>query len=360
MACNAKVLCHDDKCVMCFERSFASHPLAVEWHPDNNLSPRMVFKGVNRRKYKFTCARCRHVYDAILLDLSNGSGCPYCANRRLCSDEDCEICFDKSFASHEKSAFWSQSNGISPRMVTLGNNRTKYKFDCPTCKHTFETDVNHIVASGRWCPYCGIKRLCYDDNCKFCFDKSFASHDLAEYWSVKNILHPRSVFKNTHDKYWFDCPDCDISFAAALNHVNVMKSWCPNCVNKTEKKLLCWLLDQYEVKAQVRFDWCKSRTTGIRLPFDFCIEQLKILIELDGEQHFRQVSNWISPEEQQKQDLYKMDCANENGYTVVRILQEDVFHDRFDWKSELQQQIHLRTEPERVFICMNDEYKKYV
>lgn len=47
------------------------------------------------------------------------------------------------------------------------------------------------------------------------------------------------------------------------------------------------------------------------------------------------VSNWASPEEQYKNDVFKEKCANDNGYSVIRILQEDVFNDTYDWLGEL-------------------------
>lgn len=55
------------------------------------------------------------------------------------------------------------------------------------------------------------------------------------------------------------------------------------------------------------------------LPYDFVIH--KIIIELDGLQHFQQVGNWKSPTENLIRDKYKEDCANNNGYSIIRILQ---------------------------------------
>jgi hypothetical protein len=58
----------------------------------------------------------------------------------LCENEDCQTCFEKSFASHEKSKYWSDKNGIvKPRQVFKSVN-TKYWFDCD-CGHEFETAV---------------------------------------------------------------------------------------------------------------------------------------------------------------------------------------------------------------------------
>lgn len=67
----------------------------------------------------------------------------------------------------------------------------------------------------------------------------------------------------------------------------------------------------------------------------------KIIIEIDGEQHFRQVWNWKSPDENQKNDIYKMKCANSNGFSVIRILQMDIYYEKYDWIKEIIDTIEL-------------------
>jgi very-short-patch-repair endonuclease len=113
------------------------------------------------------------------------------------------------------------------------------------------------------------------------------------------------------------------------------------------------LIKQYKV------EWCKNKSY---LPFDFCIEEYKIIIELDGNQHFNQVSNWKSPEENQKTDKYKMECANNNCYSVIRLLQEDVFYDKYDWKTELIniiEKIKLDNIIQNIYMCKNNEYENF-
>ena len=68
--------------------------------------------------------------------------------------------------------------------------------------------------------------------------------------------------------------------------------------------------------------------------------KIKIIIEVDGPQHFKQIASWLSPEETLTIDLYKMDCANKNSFSVIRILQEDVLYDRYDWLDELTKNIY--------------------
>jgi very-short-patch-repair endonuclease len=73
--------------------------------------------------------------------------------------------------------------------------------------------------------------------------------------------------------------------------------------------------------------------------YDFEIGK-NILIELDGLQHFQQVSNWQSPEIQQERDKYKIKCALENGKNIIHIYQEDVLHDKNNWEKRLEKIIN--------------------
>jgi hypothetical protein len=123
---------------------------------------------------------------------------------------------------------------------------------------------------------------------------------------------------------------------ACFGSLRSMKSWCPYCLNKTEIVLYEYLKTIYTITRQFKIDWCKNPKTNRHLPFDFVIEEFKLIIELDGVQHFTQVSNWKSPQTIRTNDIYKMKCAIKNGYSVIRLLQEDVFYDRIDWKNILQ------------------------
>jgi hypothetical protein len=116
---------------------------------------------------------------------NNNSWCSYCSNKELCNNK-CEICFNKSFASNEKSKYWSNKNKIEPHKV-FKNSNNKFYFDCNNCNHTFETQISHITNYNQWCPYCcfPMHLLCKDENCMLCFNNSFASHKNIEYWSKK-------------------------------------------------------------------------------------------------------------------------------------------------------------------------------
>ena len=365
--CSNQTLCDREDCTMCFEKSCASHEMNKAWSDNNDIQSRQVFLQSNK-KIKFDCLICHHVYETTPNHYYNRDNqCSYCSNRKLCEKEDCKTCFENSFASQEWSYQWSEKNGdVNPRQVFKYSN-TKYWFNCVTCCHEFESGLNNVtVTQSSSCPYCSNppKQLCENEDCQTCFEKSFASHEKSKYWSVKNdYVKPRQVFKSSTDKYWFNCDTCSHQFNSILNNITGKKSWCPICVNKTEKKIYEQLLQSYpNIISQFRADWCKSQITSRILPFDFVLEEQKIIIELDGNQHFVQVRNWKTPEEQFENDQYKEKCANENGYSIIRIIQEDVWNDTYDWFDELTQNIIKITSEntiQNIYMGKKNEYKHF-
>ena len=96
------------------------------------------------------------------------------------------IPFDKSFASHEKAKYWSDNNELKPNEISKGSDKKCY-FNCDKCNHIFLIQLN-VVTRGGWCNYCSNTKLCENNECKLCFEKSFASQDKSKYWSNKNEL----------------------------------------------------------------------------------------------------------------------------------------------------------------------------
>ena len=241
----------------------------------------------------------------------------------------------------------------------------KYWFECDKkeCGHSFYSSLSKISGNDmRWCPYC-VNKLCENEECTSCLNKSFASHEKSKYWSKKNgDIKPRQVSKSNNKKYWFEC-DKKHHFNSVISSIT-RGTWCPKCSNKTETKLYDKLKEIYpKLEHQFNVEWCKNKVTNNFLPYDFVLHEHKIIIELDGEQHFNQVSNWTSPEENFKRDKYKEKCANENGYSIIRILQDDVWNDKYQWLEEIDKNIKeiIKNKTlKNIYICMNNEYKNYV
>lgn len=358
--CNRDGLCNNESCQFCYNKSFASHPMAKNWSNKNDILPRNILKG-SERKILFDCDKCNHSFESKLFSVSSGTKCPYCTNQKLCQYE-CDLCFNKTCASHEMAKVWSQLNNFSPREIFLQSNK-KIIFNCSSCSHQYETTPNHYYNRNGSCPYCANKYLCSLEDCQKCYDKSFASHHFANCWSDKNNNIPRNVFKGSETKFMFNCNTCNSEFESKLYNV-LTGYWCPYCKNKTEAKLLSFLKENYtDYKSQLRFNWCRYSKTDNIMPFDFGFNNDKILIELDGDQHFKQVSNWDSPESVQEKDIEKINYSIKNGYSVIHIYQNEVWNDIYDWKTILKNAIENLKENKNykvIFISCCDIYSSHI
>ena len=197
------------------------------------------------------------------------------------------------------------------------------------------------------CPKC-IKNI-VSNSIEFIEKANIIHEDKYDYSNVNYIKStiPISIICNKHGIF-SQTPDL---------HIN-QKCGCPNCINKTEFKFFTKIKDFFpQIKRQFKVEWCKNK---LYLPFDFCIEEDKIIIEIDGQQHFKQISNWTSPEIQIERDIYKIKCANENGFSIIRLLQEDILKDNYDWIDEIKNSI-IKIKDEKIiqniFLCKNKKYE---
>jgi len=73
------------------------------WHEEKNgdITPRDVEKK-SRVKYWFKCDNCNHDFSETLNNITNkNKWCPYCTAKKICDDDECEQCYNNSFASLE-------------------------------------------------------------------------------------------------------------------------------------------------------------------------------------------------------------------------------------------------------------------
>ena len=335
--CPSRKLCKDENCKICFEKSFASHSMSKFWG-QNKTIPRFILKQSNA-KYNFICDICSHSFDMQISCMEDGKkSCPFCSSQIICKEKNHEVCFKKTFASHPYSKYWNYKlNSISPTDIFIGCNK-KYFFTCEKCEHHFESVVNSVSSSKKFpCGYCTNKILCNNKKCDSCFRKSFANHEKSKYWDYKkNNLTPRDIFRCAKNKYFFICERCKSSFSCSLNSIVSGGCWCPYCHNKTEIKLWTWLIKLFpDTIRQYKPDWSFSYTTNRKLPFDLYIPTHNIIIEIDGPQHFFNVSNWGSPKYTQTQDLHKMKLAYNKSVSdnkpmlFIRIPYEYIYKEKF-------------------------------
>lgn len=299
--------------------------------------------------------------------------------RKLCGEEACQTCFTRSFKSVKNKTksgklkvdcySHKDNNNIKPINICKYSSQ-KFNFICEICNHSFEKSINSITKHDSWCFFCVNQKLCINDNCNICFLKSFASFKnktannklkLDCFDNNKNKIKPRQLFMNIRNRIWFTCDICNLSFRTRIDGVTKSGVWCSFCKNKTEQIFLTWLKNnyKYEIKQQIKYNWCISPDSNRNLTYDFAIEELKLIIEVDGLQHFKQVSNWYSPEYAFEHDRYKIKKAILNNYSIIRIFQEDIYKNENNWENNTKNVIKKYTKP--IMICIGSEilYKKY-
>jgi hypothetical protein len=147
---------------------------------------------------------------------------------------------------------------------------------------------------------------------------------------TKNDKTPNEIsIHNASRRVWWKC-SVGHEWDTSLTQRVALATGCPTCKHKTQQKLFDFLSAHYtNVVQQFKIDSCKLKN---HLPFDFCIPGKNTIIELDGDQHFKQVSTWKPPDK--KRDAYKMKKAKEAGYKVIRLYERDVFNYTYSWLEE--------------------------
>lgn len=274
--------------------------------------------------------------------ITHKQGCQKCIGNYLSNTEDF---IEKAKLIHDNKYDYSKINYI--------NNHTNVVIICKEHGDFEQTPQTHL--SGCGCKCCGIATM-----------KIKQKTDVDDFIKNANIIHnnkyeySKITYINARTKIIITCKSHGDFEQTPDSHLR--GCGCPYCVNKTEFILYEYLQKLYEITKQFKKGWCKNNDTNKYLPFDFCIEEHKIIIELDGRQHFEQVMNWKTPEEQYENDKYKQKCANENGYSIIRLLQEVVFNDKNDWKTKLINNIEkIKTDNiiQNIYICKNKEYQLF-
>jgi hypothetical protein len=206
-----------------------THPLiAAEWDHSLNsgITPEDVSAG-SGKKFWFKCAK-GHIFDAVICNRRNGQGCPYCANRRICSDNNLQATFSKI----AKEWHPTKNGKITPKDVIPGSCKS-YWFKCEL-GHEWEVILAKRTKRGDGCPYCSNNRLSKEN----CLQAKFPK--LAKEWHpTKNgKITPKDVVSGSRMKYWFKCSQGH-DWKTNLSNRTGKLTGCPYCDGKLVCKSNC-------------------------------------------------------------------------------------------------------------------------
>lgn len=244
--------------------------------------------------------------------LSYKHGCKKCANinqglkRRTYPEE----ILKRMKSTHKDKYDYSES--IITRM------HDKIKIKCNTCNHIFYQAPSEHIHARQGCPKCAGKMLKTPE--EFIKQAIIKHGNLYKYDRVK--------YKSGTTEVEIYCTKCKKYFMQIpKSHLN--GSGCKFHMFKTQKKLLEFLEEHFDdVYTEQIFEGLKLKR------FDFYLHEYNLVIECDGPQHFRQVKDW-NLEKTKESDQLKMQFCLENEINVIRLLQEDIWNDKYDWRYRL-------------------------
>jgi very-short-patch-repair endonuclease len=286
----------------------------------------------NNKKFWFNCDICSHEYEQSPLNKTSGRGCPYCSNKLRCGK--CQICLKNSCFIYKDE--WSCKNKEKCEYVAISSHK-KFIFNCLKCSHEYHQKPNSKT-SGKGCPYCSNQKRCGD--CDICLKNSCFIYK--KIWSDKNKEKYEDVAISSHKKFIFNCLKCSHEYEQTPNSKTNNGQGCPHCVNKTELKVADFLKQQ-----SIKFI---SQFKINRKCYDFYLPDFNLILEIDGDQHFKQVSNWESHEQNMNNDIEKMKTGLAKSMSFLRIYQPDIWGDKIDWKTVILKNLYKRTLPDITYV----------
>lgn len=343
--CTTGPLCEDPLCNVCNERRDPCISQYWIYEKNGDIDPITISKGVSKTHYWFNCKACGHETHTEPRSFAASTKCVYCTSGRMCANLKCKVCNKRRDPLILQLWMYEKNGDYDPYTLTKSSD-LEFWFKCIRCSHETYNSVRGAIKN-KGCRYCD-KQLCSDYDCQICLPNRFSSHPMSKYWdyTANNGRDPRDLRPYSSIKCIFICPYCNKSYPKEPKHITYKNTWCPCRTNKTETLLKEWLKEEYPrytITPQYRLESLDKRR------FDFYIPELNLIIEVDGEQHFKQVSRWHSPFYNLMWDCTKMTHALGNRDSIIRILQEDIWHNRIDWKSQLSTHIRKYEVPQVIY-----------
>ena len=225
--------------------------------------------------------------------------------------------------------YWSDKNTKNPFHIGYQSPQ-KIWIKCQETDYHPDYDISCVAFSkGERCPYCAKKRITKEDSLGFKYPQSF------DYWVEKKTT-PYDYFPLSNKSvYW----KCDIHGTYKRKICDMVESdfRCPQCKkwlteSKLQHKVDVYISEKYK---DVRHENnCTivpiNPNTNYPLPFDNEIVELKLIIQVNGAQHYSSEpfkaifdDKIHTPEEQLKYrqylDSYKKEYALSHGYHYLEI-----------------------------------------
>ncbi|AZU61076.1 hypothetical protein [Neobacillus mesonae] len=305
-----KILSRGQRCPKCFNR----HKSKVKNSTDNFL---INFTKLANGEYELLSeykgvgsyitvkhVYCDHIYNVRPGNFISGRRCPKCGEVNRANSRSKTI-------SEVKAAILEKFGSKIELLEYSGRIRTKSKFFCNKCNQAFETTCSSLLAKNNLfgCRYCYLS-----NRETGAFTKEEIQHKFDEVWPGEYLLISKEVKWDEFTQVLHK--GCGGVFDVHPYAFIKRQSCCLLCessrVSRGEKRIMKYLeSERIPYKMQYSFD---DLVLQKALKFDFAIlheDKPLMLIEFDGEQHFKSVEHFGGDE---KFEITKLRDEIKNQY----------------------------------------------
>ena len=224
---------------------FLNPEIAKEWNyeKNGNLKPEH-FMPNSGKKVWWKCSQ-GHEWQAIIESRNTGSGCPYCAGKKVLKGYNDLQTINPALA---KEWNYEKNNDLTPADVTPNSDK-KVWWKCGK-GHEWQATIDNRN-KGKKCPYCSGRYAVKGET-----DLHTVNPTLAEEWNYEKNdgLVPTDVLPNSNKKVWWKCRKGH-EWQAVICHRN-KGSGCPYCSNK---KVLPGYNDLLTTNPEIALEWHPNR-----------------------------------------------------------------------------------------------------
>ena len=270
----------------------------------------------NKQKVKIFCKKHRCFFNQLPNDHLRGrTGCPECIKEKLseANSSDKNIFIEKANKKYNYKYDYSY--------VDYKNDKTNIKIICPIHGMFEQTPKAHLY-SKYGCPLCGDEQKINSEE------------------EIINSLPNKEFFENiqkvsTHSADWLItriCPKCGNKLTKTIHYFKYDFKLC-DCEKPNdylgEARIADWLSkNNIRFERRYHFPGLKDQKS---LNYDFYLPDLKVLIEHQGEQHYKPknfggISSEVAEKNfilQQRHDELKREFAKDNGFSLLEISYKD-------------------------------------
>lgn len=221
----------------------------------------------NQTKIDFKCKVCNIIHKIKPYSIFNGwNGCIHCLNKKF-NNESIDI---------------QLKNKSIKRIQNYINAKTPIKFKCLKCSFVWKTR-----------PSCIIR---YNHGCTNCQNRSKLNNKIIDTKLKFRKIQRLSPYKSTRSKMKFKCTICKNIWIANTNSVLNNGRGCPKCcLGKSEKNVMNLIKKYIKYDCLISHKLIKINNKKYFPDFYLEINNKKIIIEYNGEQHYKPVQfNGIS------------------------------------------------------------------